>query len=405
MTVEERDWREWAAECGAALDAARDSKFQAQAREQLEHLRTELDAALRAEPLHLGIRTDADFAAAVRHALHAADSDAALAVLRERLTARLQTASDLLNPKELPAREWIVDGWLPANRAGILAGRGGAGKSRLALQLACAVAAGTAEWLGKGPVSGPTVACARSTAVLASWEDELADTMRRCRSMAEALPWLTREAVRNRIHWIDASPHGPLWGPSHDGSRHVATSAELTPAGSAVRAYCESVRARLLILDPLAAVYASDENVRGLVRHFMTSWDAWARRTRCAVMLIAHPPKSDAEFSGSTDWENASRWMWSLSRSPTGWWVSLDGRTARHKKPGTSAIAAPCLKLAKANYGRPGRKAWLRSPKESWASWQQCSAAEAKDAAMDTLRQQQQRVLALSKDEDEEPCF
>ena len=50
----------------------------------------------------------------------------------------------------------------------------------------------------------------------------------------------------------------------------------------------------------------------------MASWDAWARDTGCTVLLIAHPPKTDAAYSGSTDWHAAARAVWTLSLYETG---------------------------------------------------------------------------------------
>ncbi len=41
-----------------------------------------------------------------------------------------------------PAREWLIPEWLPASRVCLLSGPGAVGKSRLALQLAVAVASG-----------------------------------------------------------------------------------------------------------------------------------------------------------------------------------------------------------------------------------------------------------------------
>ena len=41
-----------------------------------------------------------------------------------------------------PPRDWLVTGWLPTGCVSILSGRGGVGKSRLALQLAAGVASG-----------------------------------------------------------------------------------------------------------------------------------------------------------------------------------------------------------------------------------------------------------------------
>ena len=46
----------------------------------------------------------------------------------------------------------------------------------------------------------------------------------------------------------------------------------------------------------------------------MADWSAWAQRTGCAVLLIAHPPKSEADYSGSTDWHAASRAVWKLEQ-------------------------------------------------------------------------------------------
>ena len=108
---------------------------------------------------------------------------------------------------------------------------------------------------------------------------------------------------------VDLAKRGPLWAPAGS-SGHVSTIAEITPVGMAVRGLCETVHAALLILDPLAASFASNENDRGLVRSFVSNWDGWARDAKTTVLAIAHPPKAgDVGYSGSTDWQAASRWM------------------------------------------------------------------------------------------------
>ena len=67
-----------------------------------------------------------------------------------------------------PDREWLIEGWLPVGRLGMLSGRGGRGKSRLALQLAARMAASPAA---RGPfvpaAHGPGNAAAVSDAHLA----------------------------------------------------------------------------------------------------------------------------------------------------------------------------------------------------------------------------------------------
>ena len=71
-------------------------------------------------------------------------------------------------------------------------------------------------------------------------------------------------------------------------------------------------------------------------------WDAWGRAKRCAVLLLAHPPKSGAGYAGSTDWEAATRSLWTLAKekrgnAPPG--RGIDNRAEEWK-----------LELEKANY-------------------------------------------------------
>ena len=44
----------------------------------------------------------------------------------------------------------------------------------------------------------------------------------------------------------------------------------------------------------------------------MSYLDAWADKHNCAVLILAHPPKSEAVYSGSTDWQGSARCMWTL---------------------------------------------------------------------------------------------
>ena len=60
-----------------------------------------------------------------------------------------------------------------------------------------------------------------------------------------------------------------------------------------MRATCEILNARLLVVDSLAGAYGSDENTRALVRLFCAGWDRWATDARCAVMLIDEATAED----------------------------------------------------------------------------------------------------------------
>lgn len=224
------------------------------------------------------------------------------------MAAKPLEVTSLVNPDPPPV-EWMVNGWMLWSRVALLSGDGGLGKSRLALRLAAGIASGEPDWLGgivtaQDPkrrmleVNGP------SEVVIASWEDDLDEFDRRLAAID------MHAATDGRIKFVDMADNGPLWAPTRSG--HVSSLASLTTAGEKLRQYAEDRAASLLIIDPLAAAYAGDENVRGLVRAFLANWDAWARRSGCAVLFIGHTPKTAARTSGSTDWRNAVRTVWSM---------------------------------------------------------------------------------------------
>ena len=256
---------------------------------------------------------------------------------------------------EPPPREWLLPGWLAVGRVHLLTGAGGRGKSRLALQLAAALASDAPAWPvpwptaderagglpnERHPVTLPCTLAGGVPVVIASWEDESAEVHRRL--IAQPAPIA---ALADRLHYVDAAAWGPLWAPV--GTAHVQTVAELTAAGRRLRRLCERVDARLLIVDPLAAAYGSDENVRGMVRQYMANWDAWGRAQRCAVLMIAHPPKATAAgagddwWSGSTDWPAAARSAWALRHATA--------TEATNKKP--AQPERTWLECMKASYG------------------------------------------------------
>ena len=221
-------------------------------------------------------------------------------------------------------RRWLVQGWLPAGRVALLAGPGGVGKSRLMLQLSAGIASGCDDpkykWID-APINvlslGTGIDSGGSPVIYASWEDEPEEVWRRLSEISgDTVPWVTPERT-HRLHVADMAGHGPIWAP--EGSGHISALASITPAGQELRHRCEDKKAKLLILDPLAAAYAGNENARGLVRAFVADWDAWGRANDCAVLLLAHPPKTTgAVYAGSTDWHGAVRNMWSLDKDRRG---------------------------------------------------------------------------------------
>ena len=299
---------------------------------------------------------------------------AAVRVLQDRIGAaqHAEPVTDWTGTP--PDREWLLPGWLAVGRVHLLTGSGGRGKSRLALQLAAALAADGAEWPlpwqtadERRTISGnvdrpPTLprTGAAVPVVVASWEDEAAEVHRRL--IAQPVPV---SALGDRLHYVDAAEWGPLWAPV--GTAHVQTVAELTAAGRRLRRLCERVGARLLVVDPLAAAYGSDENVRGLVRQYMASWDAWGRAHKCAVLMIAHPPKATAAgagddwWSGSTDWPAAARSAWALRHATA--------TEATNKKP--ALPERTWLECMKASYGMAPDPVHLTADGVTWrATWE-----------------------------------
>ena len=308
----------------------------------------------------------------------------AVQMLRDHLTVQddpeiRRQLEDLLRPPEaapfevhqwspdyqFAPRVWLIQDWLPVGRVSMIGGKGGSGKSRLVLQLAAGIAGGGGEgdaWidaplgtlrLGNGvPGDGAPV-------LYASWEDEPEEFFRRLAQISgyEA-PWVTPQRLQGMLHVADMVAAGPIWAPEK--GAHALTVPDLNEAGRHLRRQAEELGARLLVLDPVAAAYAGDENSRGMVRQFLASWNAWAAATGCAVLLVHHPPKGEEEpYAGNSDWHNGVRALWSLARKRVGA-APKGGRN----NPDTRPLAWQ-LELHKHNYGPevpPIRLDWQHRP-------------------------------------------
>ena len=235
--------------------------------------------------------------------------------------------------------------------------KAGHGKSRLALQLAVALSREDPEWIEHYDTH--TAPNAPSSVVFASWEDEGDEIKRKIHGMETGFDRLIPGQIKDRLHFLEYSGKGSLWQASPDKPEGKETANQIY-----LRGYCEKCQAGLVIIDPLAAAYTSNENDRGMVRKFMSDWDAWARKTKCTVLIISHPAKSNYRIqSGSTDWHAASRFVWSLG---------LD-LLAGEKKDGKMGTRLACLKSSYSRLpesiwlmGYPG---WVKTNGESAAQW------------------------------------
>ena len=281
---------------------------------------------------------------------------------------------------EVPAREWLIPAWLPAERIGMVSGKGGKGKTWLLLQLAAAMATGEREWLGRAP--GPDKALLpveTGAVVLASWEDEAPEIKRRLcswdaalrrqagrREEADALPLVQRlqynPETERGLRFLDMARRGPVWGV--EGGDLYNQRPHLLDAGKIVRAKCEEIGARLLILDSLGYAYGRNDSDNEGVADFMAAWDSWGRDHHCAVLLVHHPPKPQADgatssgYRGASSWEMHARFRWELGDG------AGDGDTAT-------------LSCEKASYAMKPEPVYLERSKETGWAWrasgEQCS--------------------------------
>lgn len=228
-----------------------------------------------------------------------------------------------------PDREWLVDGWLPVGELALLTGPGSVGKSVLVLQLGTALACDrdplqhAGGWLPAGAAvqaSPPDLGMPPAPVVLAGWEDDRYEALRRRRRMAMhgGCGWATHPSINRRLHVLPMRGYGPLWAPADTGSRHVSTVGAFTDSGKALLAYAEAQHARLLVIDPAGLSICTNENDRALVSLALDALAGWAMNAGCTVLLTGHPAKAAegeaADYSGSTAWRGSVRALWTLKQ-------------------------------------------------------------------------------------------
>ncbi len=258
-------------------------------------------------------------------------------------------------------QSWLVERWLPRSCVAMLTGDGGVGKSRLALQLAWALS-GDGQWLGEAgqmPAAGADYGngfepVGASAIVYATWED-------------------SPDQIRGRLYWLeqagksgngenfkiaDMRARGHLWAASE---RYAVPG--LTPAGKELRLAAEAHDARLLVIDTLGVANGASEIDRAQVGAFFADWAAWADEHDCAVLLIAHPPKTaGVTYSGSTGILGGVRAMWTLET------VTNGCRNGCSPPKSCSCEPAYAYRLvnAKQNYAESTGSVWLTNRRGVW---------------------------------------
>jgi RecA-family ATPase len=196
-------------------------------------------------------------------------------------------------------REWIVHDRIPRGEPGIMSGDGGTGKTKLALQLGVAVAAGLPDWIG-GVVE------ADGPVLMFSAEEKLKEMHRR---MTDVLRHrnVSFSSLAGRFHFI-CDPEDPVLGRT-DRNGVLEPTKSLLRLEKSVAIY----KPVLVIIENAADVYAGNENdrfnVTRFVRHHLGSL---TRPSDATVMLLQHPSVTGLSDgtgrSGTTAWNNAGRW-------------------------------------------------------------------------------------------------
>lgn len=195
-----------------------------------------------------------------------------------------------------PARDWLVENWIPAGAASftLFAGDGGTGKSLLALQLGLAIASG-GYWLGL------TVAKTLPVCYV-SCEDDDDELDRRIFDARRSDPmgpgdrpfWATSRVGRDSVLAIEHEGRVTR-GPFYPVLDQILSRLPTGP--------------KVLILDTVADIFAGNENNRSGVNSFVKMIiGSLALKHDCTVIMLAHPPKvAGSTYSGSTAWNNAVR--------------------------------------------------------------------------------------------------
>lgn len=203
--------------------------------------------------------------------------------------------------------EFLIEGILPAGVATILGAHGGVGKSILSLIIACHAAIGKSV-MGLALVKAPVV--------YYSGEDE-ADIIRwRIDKICEWYEMDIKEVAKNLT--VLANTDDPvLFGECDEwvSESYSKTVLSVTPAYKTLKAICEKVGARYIIIDNASDAFDGNENARREVRAFIRHVKNLGKKLKAASLIPVHVNrgsamsgvKSSENYSGSTAWHNSAR--------------------------------------------------------------------------------------------------
>ena len=220
---------------------------------------------------------------------------------------------------------FIMPGFVPDREITLLTGAGGANKSTFGQQLATCVAA-SVLMLGVDVVQG--------AALYVTAEDDEARLHWVQTHICKALG-VDMAGLAGKLHL--SSVRGRLRNElaTFDGEGKLKSS----PAFAMLRATVARTRAKLLVLDNAAHMFAGNENDRSQVTAFVNLLYSLCVDFGTTIILVAHSNKAGDTYSGSTAWLNAVRSQIVVARPEN-----------------SSDPDERILSLGKANYARPGEE-------------------------------------------------
>ena len=256
---------------------------------------------------------------------------------------------------------------LPVGEVGILAGAGGGGKSRLALQIAIAAASGEDGALvpvfRRGHARMDDLTVRGGPVVMLGYEDADAEVRYRVKKIARYLTAEPAGVIDNPLRLSVAVAEVPLWAPPAAGDGYDPAA----PTG-VWRALWDRVRAlkgvRMVVVDPIALAFDSgrDGYPTAPVGAFVGALRREARAAHVGVLLIHHVPKGAANRLRDPDVEPDQS---DVAGSHA--WVDRS-RSALFLRPAAAERGRASLWTVKANYAAMGELAKLRAvePAGAW---------------------------------------
>jgi hypothetical protein len=192
-----------------------------------------------------------------------------------------------LDPDKIPARQWILPGFLIRRLLTVLAAPGGSGKSQLTVQAAIALAMGI-SWGGWRPSQ-------RYRVLLVNAEDDMDEMQRR---VVAACATMNVDPVHLDGWLILAEDPQSIVVARQDrntGQIHV------TELADKLLATIKAHQIDVVAADPFAETFEGDENSNSDVKWVAAIWRRIARESNASVLLVHHTAKGSAGKAGNAD--------------------------------------------------------------------------------------------------------